>query len=94
MLKRIEDLGYKIELSQEAKEFIAEQGFDSKFGARPLHRAIQKYLEDPLAEEILKGDIVEGSVVNIELDKESNLLKVIKDLPPTTPKKTRKLKGE
>jgi hypothetical protein len=51
-------------------------------------------VEDPLAEEILKGDIVEGSVVNIELDKESNLLKVIKDLPPTTPKKTRKLKGE
>ena len=91
MLKRIEDLGYKIELSTEAKEFIAEQGFDSKFGARPLQRAIQKYLEDPLAEEILKGDIKEGATVNIELDKENNLLKVQKDLPI---KKVKKNKGE
>jgi ATP-dependent Clp protease ATP-binding subunit ClpC len=81
MLKRIEDLGYKIELSEEAKDFIADQGFDSKFGARPLYRAIQKYLEDPLAEEILKGEVVEGSTIQIELDKENNLLKVAKDIP-------------
>ncbi|MDP2175843.1 MAG: ATP-dependent Clp protease ATP-binding subunit [Bacteroidota bacterium] len=94
MLKRIEDLGYKIELSEEAKDFIADQGFDSKFGARPLYRAIQKYLEDPLAEEILKGEVVEGSTIQIELDKENNLLKVAKDIPPTTPKKPRKVKGE
>jgi len=91
MLKRIEELGYKIELSDEAKEFIAEQGFDSKFGARPLQRAIQKYLEDPLAEEILKGELLEGETVNIELDKENNLLKVKKG---SAPKKTKKIKGE
>lgn len=94
MLKRIEDLGYKIELSEEAKDFIADQGFDSKFGARPLYRAIQKYLEDPLAEEILKGEVLEGSTIQIELDKETNLLKVAKDIPPSTPKKPRKVKGE
>jgi ATP-dependent Clp protease ATP-binding subunit ClpC len=76
MLKRIEDLGYTVKLSDEAKEFIADHGFDSKFGARPLHRAMQKYLEDPLAEEILKGEIVEGSVVGVELDKENNILKI------------------
>ncbi|HEY1045878.1 MAG TPA: ATP-dependent Clp protease ATP-binding subunit [Bacteroidia bacterium] len=77
MLKRIEDLGYTVKLSDEAKEFIADHGFDSKFGARPLQRAMQKYLEDPLAEEILKGDIVEGTSVSVELDKENNVLKVI-----------------
>lgn len=77
MLKRIEDLGYTVKLSDEAKEFIADHGFDSKFGARPLQRAMQKYLEDPLAEEILKGEIVEGTTVSVELDKENNLLKVI-----------------
>jgi ATP-dependent Clp protease ATP-binding subunit ClpC len=76
MLKRIEDLGYNVKLSDEAKEFIADHGFDSKFGARPLNRAMQKYLEDPLAEEILKGEIVEGSVVSVDLDKENNVLKI------------------
>lgn len=77
MLKRIEDLGYTVKLSDEAKEFIADHGFDSKFGARPLQRAMQKYLEDPLAEEILKGEIVEGTTVSVELDKDNNTLKVI-----------------
>jgi ATP-dependent Clp protease ATP-binding subunit ClpC len=91
MLKRIVDLGYQVTLSDEAKEFIADQGFDSKFGARPLQRAMQKYLEDPLAEEILKGEIVEGSQVNVELDKENNILKVVTG---AAPKKPKKIKGE
>ncbi len=91
MLKRIEDLGYTVKLSDEAKEFIADHGFDSKFGARPLHRAMQKYLEDPLAEEILKGEIVEGTTVSVELDKENNVLKVQKD---SGSKKGRKPKAE
>jgi ATP-dependent Clp protease ATP-binding subunit ClpC len=50
---RLSDMGYQIKLSKAAKEFIAEKGFDPKYGARPLHRAIQKYIEDPLAEKIL-----------------------------------------
>ncbi len=94
MLKRIEDLGYTVKLSDEAKEFIADNGFDSKFGARPLQRAMQKYLEDPLAEEILKGEIVEGTVVNVELDKENNTLKVIAGSNKKGSKKSKVDKGE
>ncbi|MBW8050858.1 MAG: ATP-dependent Clp protease ATP-binding subunit [Cytophagales bacterium] len=60
---RIETLGYKVELSEKAKDFIAEKGFDPQYGARPLNRAIQKYIEDPLAEEILKSDLDEGDVI-------------------------------
>ena len=89
MLKRIVDLGYNVQLSDEAKEFIADKGFDSKFGARPLQRAMQKYLEDPLAEEILKGEIVEGSNVMVEYDKENDNLKV----QTGNSKKSKKTKG-
>ncbi|WP_257657518.1 ATP-dependent Clp protease ATP-binding subunit [Parapedobacter lycopersici] len=67
---RIEGLGYHINLLDAAKEFIAEKGFDSNFGARPLKRAIQKYLEDPIAEEILKGEVTEGSMLEIDYDKD------------------------
>ncbi|MCF6361091.1 MAG: ATP-dependent Clp protease ATP-binding subunit [Cyclobacteriaceae bacterium] len=66
LMKRIGDLGYKIELSKKAKDFVAEKGYDPQFGARPLNRAIQKYLEDPIAEEILKGDLTEGDVLLID----------------------------
>ncbi|MEE4176951.1 MAG: ATP-dependent Clp protease ATP-binding subunit [Bacteroides sp.] len=71
LYKRIEDLGYKVELSLEAKEFIADKGWDAAFGARPLKRAIQKYLEDPLAEEIIKARVKEGQVIFIDFDKEA-----------------------
>jgi ATP-dependent Clp protease ATP-binding subunit ClpC len=53
--KRLSEKGISFELTQKAKEFLAEKGYNPTFGARPLKRAIQKYLEDPLAEEILKG---------------------------------------
>jgi ATP-dependent Clp protease ATP-binding subunit ClpC len=74
---RVNSLGYKIELTLAAKEFIAEKGYDSQFGARPLKRAIQKYLEDPIAEEILKGELTEGDTLMVDFDKESNEIKVI-----------------
>ena len=51
--KRLQHMGYTVKLSKSAKEFIAEKGFDPAYGARPLHRAIQRYIEDPLAEKIL-----------------------------------------
>ena len=70
VLKRLSTLGFTLELTGEAKEFIAEKGYDQQFGARPLHRAIQKYLEDPLAEEILNMSIKEGDVMIADLDKE------------------------
>ena len=66
---RVLSLGYEIKLTDEAKDFIAEKGFDSAFGARPLKRAIQKYLEDPIAEEILKGEVNEGDTLEVNYDK-------------------------
>ncbi len=75
LLQRIESVGFQIKLSKAAKEFLAEKGFDKDFGARPLNRAIQKYLEDPLAEEILKQDIQDGDVVKVDLDKSKEALK-------------------
>ncbi|MCC5927913.1 MAG: ATP-dependent Clp protease ATP-binding subunit [Cyclobacteriaceae bacterium] len=63
LFKRIEGLGYTIELTEKAKDFLSERGYDPQYGARPLNRAIQKYLEDPVAEEILKGEIAEGDVL-------------------------------
>lgn len=62
---RLISLGIKIALDEKAKEFLAEKGFDPDFGARPLNRAIQKYLEDPVAEEILKYELVDGDVIEI-----------------------------
>src|SRR6195952_4334011 len=75
VLGRMKTLGFNLELSPEAKEFIADKGYDSQFGARPLHRAIQKYLEDPLAEEILNMTIKNGDVLVANLDKENSKIK-------------------
>jgi len=66
MLKRVKNLGFDIILSPKAKEFLADKGFDKDFGARPLTRALQKYLEDPLAEEILKSNLKEGDVIKAD----------------------------
>lgn len=63
LLSRIEAMGYNINLTEKAKDFIGDKGFDPQYGARPLNRAIQKYLEDQIAEEILKGDINEGDTL-------------------------------
>jgi ATP-dependent Clp protease ATP-binding subunit ClpC len=71
VMKRLNNLGFTLELTEEAKNFIAEKGYDQQFGARPLHRAIQKYLEDPLAEEILGMNIKPGDVMIADLDKEN-----------------------
>ncbi len=68
LFERVEGLGYHLELSEPAKDFIADKGYDADYGARPLKRAIQKYLEDPLAEEIIQSKISEGTTINVELD--------------------------
>lgn len=70
--KRIEKLGYKLNVDQKAKEYIAKQGYDIQFGARPLKRAIQKYLEDEMAEMILQASITDGDIIDITYDKESD----------------------
>ena len=71
VMKRLATLGFELELTEEAKNFIADKGYDQQFGARPLHRAIQKYLEDPLAEEILAMQVKQGDVLIADLDKEN-----------------------
>ena len=71
VMKRLTNLGFSMVLTEDAKAFIAEKGYDVQFGARPLHRAIQKYLEDPLAEEILNMNIKQGDVLEAGLDKEA-----------------------
>jgi ATP-dependent Clp protease ATP-binding subunit ClpC len=68
LYKRVEELGYKIDLTEKAKDYIADKGYDEAYGARPLKRAIQKYLEDPLAEEIIQSTIHEGDTIKVELD--------------------------
>ena len=63
LFRRIIDLGYDVQLTKKAKEFLSDKGFDPQYGVRPLNRAVQKYLEDPVAEEILKGEIQEGDTL-------------------------------
>jgi ATP-dependent Clp protease ATP-binding subunit ClpC len=69
--KRIESLGYTLNLTDQAKEFIASKGYDVQFGARPLKRAIQKYLEDELAEIIIKARVKEGDSITVDFDPEN-----------------------
>lgn len=76
LFDRIEGLGHSIELTEKAKNYIAEKGYDSNFGARPLKRAIQKYLEDPIAEEILKGDVKSGSRLYIDYNEKEDKINV------------------
>ncbi|MDA0309373.1 MAG: AAA family ATPase, partial [Bacteroidetes bacterium] len=70
LIQRIETNGYKMNISPEAKDFIAQKGFDPHYGARPLKRAIQKFIEDSLAEEIISGRISEGDTITVQLDGE------------------------
>lgn len=76
LYNRLEGMSYSLTLSKEAKKFVAEKGFDPQFGARPLHRAIQKYLEDPLAEFILSENPPEGSSFKAVMDSKKEGLKI------------------
>src|SRR5690606_312681 len=73
---RIKDLGYNITLSEKAKDFIADKGFDKQYGARPLKRAIQKYVEDALAEEIITSKISTGDEIFMDLEDNATELAV------------------
>jgi ATP-dependent Clp protease ATP-binding subunit ClpC len=74
LVKRMQGMGITIELTKPAKEFLADKGFDPAFGARPLRRALQKYVEDPLAEEILKGTFANGSKIKVKFNKDTQEL--------------------
>ncbi|WP_298367178.1 ATP-dependent Clp protease ATP-binding subunit [uncultured Lutibacter sp.] len=76
LVKRIEGLGYNLNLSPEAKDYIADKGFDKQYGARPLKRAIQKYIEDALATEIVNSKLNEGDTIFMDLDKDKDELTI------------------
>jgi ATP-dependent Clp protease ATP-binding subunit ClpC len=80
LLHRISDLGYHLTLSEEAKDYIADKGFDKQYGARPLKRAIQKYIEDALAEEIVSAKLDEGDAIFMDLDEKNKklVIKIVK----------------
>jgi ATP-dependent Clp protease ATP-binding subunit ClpC len=76
LFERVEALNYKLTISAAAKEFISDKGFDPQFGARPLKRAIQKYLEDEMAEVIIKSDIEEGDTISIGFNSKAEKIKI------------------
>ena len=76
LFARIKDIGYNLKLTEKAKDYIADKGFDRKFGARPLKRAIQKYIEDALAEEIVNSKLEEGDSIFMDLDKKKEVLTI------------------
>ncbi len=83
LMKRVSSMGITIELTKKAKEFLADKGFDPAFGARPLRRALQKYLEDPIAEELLKGKYPEGTTLKVKVNAKHEELR----FTPVTPDK-------
>jgi len=87
VVKRIKDMGYEVKLTKKAKEFLAEKGYDRKFGARPLHRAIQKYVEDPLAEYMLNNNLQTGCAFTMDINKAKDALH-IKEAKQTIPPET------
>lgn len=76
LFDRIKDVGYKVELTDEAIAFIADKGYDRQYGARPLNRAIQKYIEDALAEKIINSDIEEGDSILMDYKKNNDKLSI------------------
>jgi ATP-dependent Clp protease ATP-binding subunit ClpC len=75
-ITRVEKIGYKLNVSDAAKDFIAEKGYDSKYGARPLNRAIQKHIEDLVAEHVVGNTIKEGDLVSIDKNKKEDALQL------------------
>ena len=89
ILSRINEIGYTVKISGKAKDFLADKGYDKNFGARPLKRAIQKYFEDPLAEEIINSNLKQGDSIKVDLNKEETELtmKIVKKKKPSVKKK-------
>lgn len=70
LISRMSEMGYKLNISPKLKDFLVEKGYDEKYGARPLNRAIQKYVEDPIAEKMLEGELKEGSTIKVGVSKD------------------------
>ena len=84
-LGRMEKLGYSFEITEAAKDYIASKGYDQQFGARPLKRAIQKYLEDPMAELIINSELLAGDTIAVDYDKEADKIVTTVKHPEPTP---------
>jgi ATP-dependent Clp protease ATP-binding subunit ClpC len=90
LFKRLKEMGIEVRINEKAKEFLVEKGYDQKYGARPLKRALQKFVEDPLAEEMLKGRFTEGSVIQITFNEEEKELRFDEGTPGEPPPKKSK----
>ena len=73
---RVQSLGYQLKIASAARDFIAERGFDATYGARPLKRAIQKYLEDPMAEVLIKSNLQEGDLIHVGFNSAKSEIKI------------------
>ncbi len=73
---RIKSLGYQLKIASAARDYIAERGFDATYGARPLKRAIQKYLEDPMAEVLIKAGPADGEIINVGFNSAKSEIKI------------------
>ena len=82
LYKRVKDLGYSLEITDAAKDFVASKGYDVQFGARPLKRAIQKYLEDEMAELIIRSSVTGGDTMVVDFD--TNEQKIITSVKQTS----------
>ena len=87
LYKRIEEMGYTLKLTTKAKDFISERGWDANYGARPLKRAIQKYIEDPLAEAILNNEMSKKDIIKMSYDGKSEHLDIVVNKKTAKPKK-------
>jgi len=76
LYERVKSLGYQLKIANAARDFIAERGFDANYGARPLKRAIQKYLEDPMAEVLIKANLKEGDTINVGFNSAKSEIKI------------------
>jgi ATP-dependent Clp protease ATP-binding subunit ClpC len=88
LFERVAKMGYRLNLTEAAKNFIIEKGYDPNYGARPLKRAIQKYVEDPLAEELLKHNVNEGDELELDYLKEED--RIVVNAVKQKSKKTKK----
>ncbi|NTW55324.1 MAG: ATP-dependent Clp protease ATP-binding subunit, partial [Chlorobaculum sp.] len=94
LFKRLKEMGIEVQIDEKAKEFLVEKGYDQKYGARPLKRALQKYVEDSLAEEMLKGRFTEGSIIQISFDEQEKELRFQEGAAATEPPPPKKSKKE
>jgi ATP-dependent Clp protease ATP-binding subunit ClpC len=78
LIERMKELGYTVKITASMKNYLADVGYDERYGARPLNRAIQKYIEDPIAEKMLEGGLSEGDTIKVGYKKENVVVDVIK----------------